>query len=131
MPLGSALADDDVPGHHLLTTELLDSAILRVAIASVARRAYTFLMSHYFSPPLFLPKAISLMRTSVKACRWPCFFASFLRRFCLKTTIFSPSPCLTISPVTCAPLSAGVPPWRLLPSEARLTSPQVTLDPAS
>src|SRR4051812_19644965 len=75
VPFRTALTDDDIAGDDLFTAELLDTAILRVAVAAVARRAYTFFMSHYFSPPLFLPKAISLMRTSVNACRWPCFFA--------------------------------------------------------
>src|SRR5882762_10020622 len=46
VPHGAALAQDDVAGDDLLTAELLDPAILRVAVAAVARRADAFLVSH-------------------------------------------------------------------------------------
>ena len=37
MPLGAALSNDDVAGNHLLTAELLYAAVLRIAVAPVAR----------------------------------------------------------------------------------------------
>lgn len=47
LELGSALANDDRPSRHLLPTVGLDAAVLRIAIAAIARAALTFLMCHY------------------------------------------------------------------------------------
>src|SRR5688500_5444033 len=47
VPLGAALAENDVAGDDALAAELLDPAVFRVAVAAVAGRADAFLMSHY------------------------------------------------------------------------------------
>src|SRR5215510_2508886 len=47
MPLGSALADDDVAGDHALATVLLHAAVLRIRVAAVARGADALLMCHW------------------------------------------------------------------------------------
>ena len=44
--LGAALTDDDRACGDGLTTPALDAAVLRVRVATVARRALTFLMCH-------------------------------------------------------------------------------------
>src|SRR6266545_1378654 len=72
MPLRSALADDDVPGDDFLSTELLYAAILWIAVAAVSGRADALFMCHENS---LYPSLMSLMRTSVKPWRCPCFFA--------------------------------------------------------
>src|SRR5687768_18248616 len=72
VPFRAALADDDVAGNHALAAVLLDAAVLRVAVAAVARRADAFFMSHI---ALAQPSVMSLMRTSVKPCRCPCLRA--------------------------------------------------------
>src|SRR5215475_16020420 len=46
VPFGAALADDDVPGHDLLAAVLLDAAVFRVGVASVARGADALFMCH-------------------------------------------------------------------------------------
>src|SRR6185503_10906287 len=46
VPLRAALPDDDVAGDDVLAAELLDPAILRVAVAAVARRADALFMCH-------------------------------------------------------------------------------------
>jgi hypothetical protein len=46
MPLGAALAHNDVTGHDGLAAELLDAKALGVGIATVARRAASFFVSH-------------------------------------------------------------------------------------
>src|SRR3954469_3061037 len=46
VPPRAALAQDDVTRHDPLSTELLDAAVFRVAVAAVARRADAFFMSH-------------------------------------------------------------------------------------
>src|ERR1051325_4851988 len=68
VPLGPALTQDDVAGRDLLAAVLLDAAVLRIAVAAVARGADAFLVSHCY---LVKPRVMSLMRTSVKPCRWP------------------------------------------------------------
>src|SRR5688500_14418951 len=73
VPLRAALAHDDGAGAHLLAAVLLDAAVLGVRVATVARRADALLVSHGIL--LAQPRLISLMRTSVKPCRCPCFFA--------------------------------------------------------
>src|SRR5262249_8018372 len=42
------LADEDAAGSHLLAAEYLHSAVLRLAVASVAGRALAFLVRHVF-----------------------------------------------------------------------------------
>src|ERR1700722_5978113 len=46
MPLGAALARQDVAGYHAFAAEGLDPEALAVGIAAVARGAACFLMSH-------------------------------------------------------------------------------------
>src|SRR5262249_42800253 len=46
MPLGAALAQNDVPGDDAFAAVLLHAAEFRVAVSAVARRADAFLMSH-------------------------------------------------------------------------------------
>jgi hypothetical protein len=46
LELSSDLADDDISGDDALAAELLDSAKLRIGIATVPRRALPLLMSH-------------------------------------------------------------------------------------
>ena len=46
MPLRAALAHDDAAGAHMLAAELLDAAVLRIAVTAVAGRPYAFLVSH-------------------------------------------------------------------------------------
>src|SRR5690348_14563663 len=46
VPLGAALAHDDVAGEHSLTAELLHAEALALAVAAVAGRAACFLMCH-------------------------------------------------------------------------------------
>src|SRR6185437_2326731 len=48
VPLGAALADDDVARDHALATELLDATVLRVAVATVAGGSYALFMCHVF-----------------------------------------------------------------------------------
>src|ERR1051325_2276700 len=55
MPFGAALADDDVAANDFLAADLFRAAVLRIAVTTVARRAYAFLVSHYLSP--FSPRA--------------------------------------------------------------------------
>ena len=50
MPLRAALANDDVAGLHGLAAVLLHAAILRIRIATVARGADAFLVSHISLP---------------------------------------------------------------------------------
>src|SRR5262249_27770374 len=72
MPLRSTLAQDDVARATDFSAVLLHAAILRIAVASVARRADAFLVSH---DRLCQPSEMLLMRTSVKPCRCPCLRA--------------------------------------------------------
>src|SRR3989337_1596607 len=46
VPLRAALAHDDVPRDDALAAELLDPAVLRIAVAPVAGRAYALFMCH-------------------------------------------------------------------------------------
>src|SRR5689334_17581267 len=46
MPLGAALARDDVAGKHLLAAENLQAEALGVRVAAVARGAACFLVGH-------------------------------------------------------------------------------------
>ena len=45
--LRTALANDDVTSHALLTSENLDAESLSCALATVLRTTYTFFMSHF------------------------------------------------------------------------------------
>src|SRR6266567_1738734 len=65
VPPRAALTDDDVAGHDLLAAVFLDAAVLRIAVAAVARGADAFLVSHWF---LAQPRLMSLIFTSVKPC---------------------------------------------------------------
>jgi hypothetical protein len=49
MPLGSALARDDVAGQYLLATEYLHAEPLAVGVAAVAGGAACFFVSHCFA----------------------------------------------------------------------------------
>ena len=57
MPLGAALARDNVPGNDFLTAENLDSQALTAGITAVTRGSACFLMSHRsnLSCPLPIP----------------------------------------------------------------------------
>jgi hypothetical protein len=46
LPFSSALAEDDVAGNYGLTTELLYTTALAVAVASVLNTSLSFFMSH-------------------------------------------------------------------------------------
>lgn len=46
LPLGAALAENDVAGDDVLTTEFLHAATLAVAVASILNTSLSFLMSH-------------------------------------------------------------------------------------
>ena len=46
VPLGAALAEDNVAGNHFLAAELLHSAALALAIATVLDATLSFFMGH-------------------------------------------------------------------------------------
>src|SRR5438094_939440 len=46
MPLRAALPDDDVAGNDFLAAKLLHATVLRIAVASVSRRADALFMCH-------------------------------------------------------------------------------------
>jgi hypothetical protein len=46
VPLGAALAHDDVAGDDFLPAELLHAAVLRIAVASVSGRTDALFMCH-------------------------------------------------------------------------------------
>src|SRR5690606_11387182 len=50
MPLGAALARNNVARDHALTAEHLDAKPLRIGIAAVSRRAACFFVSHRRRP---------------------------------------------------------------------------------
>src|SRR5258707_15857357 len=54
VPLGAALARDDVAGQHLLAAENLQAEPLAVRVAAVAGRSACFLVSHRFNPSVGL-----------------------------------------------------------------------------
>ena len=82
----AALANEDRAAGDELAGKALHSKPLRVAVATVARAALTFFMSHGIIPYA----TISVIRTRVKTLRCPRVLRKPLRRFFLKTRIFGP-----------------------------------------
>src|SRR5918999_1583509 len=85
VPLGSALAHEDVARHHHLAPELFHAEPLRLRIAAVARRAACLFVCHGSNPSATSSDAaqapmISLMRTKLRSWRWPFLRREFWRR---------------------------------------------------
>src|SRR6516165_6156527 len=140
MPLGTALAHQDVACEHPLTAVLLHAEPPPRRVATVARRAACLLVCHRSQSShcpygglatLAQAPTISLMRTVVWCWRWPRLRREFLRRRFLKAITLGARPCLTTSASTLAPATAGVP-IRGSPSPASIsTSANSIVAPAS
>src|SRR5919198_3926836 len=105
--LRAELADEDVAGLDLLRAVHLHAAPLARGVAAVARGALSFFVSHGASSFLRYART-TVMRSSVKGCRWPRFFVQpsfFLRKW----ITFLCLPAETISASTAAPATVGAP----------------------
>src|SRR5207249_997362 len=86
--LGAALTDDDRPRLYLRPGVFLHPEPLAGAVSSVAGRARSLLVSHFY-PSIFV------MRSVVSSCRCPRVFRDRVLFLYLNTRIFRPLPCAT------------------------------------
>src|SRR6516165_3514332 len=122
MPLGAALAHDNVAGKTALAAKKLHAQ----AVAGFALR----LRFGFASCDGFLPSVrISVIRIRVNSARKPRFLREFLRRRFLNAITFGPRPCSTTSAATLAP-GTGLPTTGVSPPTIN-TSVSETIVPGS